>query len=188
MQRSSERYGEIVEFSRHMAMLPHRYKIFVPGNHDVLFEKDLKRCKELLGSGVTVLLDEMVTIEGLKIYGSPWTPRFCDWAFNLDRGELGDKWKWIPDDLDVLITHGPPQGILDADEIGKECGCGELLAELPRIKPKLHVFGHLHHGYGVLQRGGTTFVNACICNDDDKPVNKPLVAIADGKEIHLIKE
>jgi 3',5'-cyclic AMP phosphodiesterase CpdA len=86
----------------------------------------------------------------LRVYGSPWQPEFCDWAFNLPIGpELAAKWKAIPDEIDILITHGPPKGILDMAENGFLCGCPYLKQEvLSRVKPRIHVFGHIHEAYG----------------------------------------
>ncbi len=105
---------EIVLFNEWFANLPHRRKIFVAGNHDWLFETNNAYARNLLSREIIYLQDSSVEIEGLKIYGSPWQPRFFDWAFNLNRGaELAEKWKLIPGDTDVLITHGPPFGILD---------------------------------------------------------------------------
>ncbi len=106
------------------------YKIFVAGNHDWLFETNNRFRPKFADKTIIYLQDSSVEIEGLKIYGSPWQPRFFDWAFNLNRGaELAEKWKLIPDDTDILITHGPPNGILD--EVPRKyfvenTGCEEL--------------------------------------------------------------
>jgi len=90
-----------------------------------------------------------VIIEGVKFYGSPWQPRFFDWAFNLDRGEeIKKKWDLIPMDTDVLITHGPPYGILDLTHEGEKVGCEELMKAVLRVQPKIHIFGHIHEAYG----------------------------------------
>ncbi|HKX84397.1 MAG TPA: metallophosphatase domain-containing protein, partial [Pyrinomonadaceae bacterium] len=106
---------EVIEFIRWFSRLPHKHKIFVAGNHDWFFELDNNYARRLLAdSNITYLQDSSTQIDDLKLYGSPWQPRFFDWAFNLDRGyELAEKWKLIPNDIDILITHGPPNGILD---------------------------------------------------------------------------
>ncbi len=120
-----------------------------------------------------------VEIDGLKIYGSPWQPRFYDWAFNLNRGaELEEKWRLIPPDTDVLITHGPPHGILDEVERQyyiENTGCEELRKRVEMICPKLHVFGHIHCGYGQIEKFGTEFVNASNCDEEYNPVNLPVI-------------
>lgn len=86
----------------------------------------------------------------LSVYGSPWQPEFYNWAYNLPRGAaLREKWEMIPTHTDVLITHGPPHGILDRASDGFLCGCQDMLEIVrTRVKPRLHVFGHIHEGYG----------------------------------------
>lgn len=161
--------------------------LLVEGNHDWLGQRhpDLmgKLCKE---HGVTLLRDSGATIEGLKFWGSPWQPEFCNWAWNLPRlgSELQEKWELIPADTEVLLTHGPPHGIRDdirrlnvmkGEWEVEHVGCFELSIRVKQLKSlKLHVFGHIHCGYGVEVNGGVTYVNAAICNEDYKPVNKPI--------------
>lgn len=174
---------EITQFANWFSSLPHKHKIFVAGNHDWLFETDNALSRSLLDKSITYLQDSFVEVEGLKIYGSPWQPRFYDWAFNLNRGaELAEKWKLIPLDTDILITHGPPNGILD--EVPRKyfienTGCEELrkrvetLAEFGNLK--LHIFGHIHCGYGQDERFGVKFVNASNCDEQYEPSQPPIV-------------
>ncbi|HEX6280311.1 MAG TPA: metallophosphatase domain-containing protein [Pyrinomonadaceae bacterium] len=163
--------------------LPHKNKIFVAGNHDWLFEKKNDLARRLLDPSINYLQDSSIEIDGLKIYGSPWQPRFFDWAFNLNRGtEMAEKWAMIPDDIDILITHGPPHGILDLvprkgwDE---NTGCEELRKRVEQIathgRLKLHVFGHIHCGYGVHDEFGVKFINASTCDERYNPTNLPIV-------------
>ena len=143
-----------------LAALPHRHKIVVAGNHDRAFENQPEEARSLFESFV-YLQDEARTIEGVKFYGSPWTPWFLDWAFNLPRGApLAEKWAMIPGDTDVLITHGPPRGIGDHTGAveGRE-GCDHLLLRVQEVAPKLHIFGHIHQDRGLWRVGPTTFVN-----------------------------
>ena len=168
---------EIVFFNEWFANLPHPHKILVAGNHDWLFETSNHLARTLLDSSIHYLQDSAVEIENLKIYGSPWQPRFFDWAFNLMRGtELAKKWKLIPNDIDVLITHGPPHGILD-EVINKysteNTGCEELRQRVEAIRPKLHVFGHIHCCYGTAEKFNVTFVNASNCDENYMPENPP---------------
>jgi hypothetical protein len=122
------------------------------------------------------LQDSGVDIDGIKFWGSPWQPEFYNWAFNLPRGpELARVWAQIPNDTDVLITHGPPYGVLDEIYHGKRVGCQDLSDALERVKPKVHVFGHIHEGYGVLEQNGTTYVNASLCNQYYQLVHSPIV-------------
>lgn len=170
---------EIVLFNHWFANLPHRHKIFVAGNHDWLFETNNRFARTLLDSSIHYLQDSAVEIENLKIYGSPWQPRFFNWAFNLTRGaEIAEKWKLIPEDTDILVTHGPPFGILD--EVPKQysienTGCEELRKRVEEIRLKLHVFGHIHCGYGTAEKLGVQFFNASICDESYEPTNAPLV-------------
>lgn len=171
---------EVKEFLRWYSSLPHQYKIFVAGNHDWLFEINNEFGRLLTANyNVRYLQDSETKIHGLKIYGSPWQPRFYDWAFNLNRGsEIAEKWKLIPDDTDILITHGPPNGILDQVSRShgiEKTGCEELRLKVEQIQPKLHIFGHIHSGYGQIERFGTKFVNASNLNEKYEPTQKPIV-------------
>ncbi|XP_025832263.1 UPF0046 protein C25E10.12 [Agrilus planipennis] len=125
----------------------------------------------------TYLEDSMVEIYGIKIYGTPWQPEFCKWAFNLPRGEKClEKWNLIPENVDVLITHTPPVGHGDLTCSGVRAGCVELLNSVQkRIKPKYHVFGHIHEGYGVTTDGKIIFINATTCDINYIPNNLPIV-------------
>ncbi len=171
---------EVEEFLTWFSSLPHKYKIFVAGNHDWLFENDNRFARLLVANfNIKYLQDSFVEIEGFKIYGSPWQPRFYDWAFNLMRGaEIAEKWKLIPDDTDILITHGPPHGILD--EVPRKyfvenTGCEELRKKIEEIRPKLHIFGHIHCGYGQTEQFGVKFVNASNCDEEYNPTQPPIV-------------
>jgi len=181
------RMNEIAAAGMWLRKQPHKHKVFVAGNHDWMFQRNRTMALQLLNNGIigdgngkiSYLEDSGVTIEGLHIYGSPWQPTFFDWAFNLDRGAaIKHKWNLIPEGLDVLITHGPPLGIHDQSfpHLGSEhLGCEDLMAAVERAKPKMHVFGHIHGGYGKTQYENTLFINAAICNESYKPVNAPIV-------------
>jgi Icc-related predicted phosphoesterase len=154
--------------------LPHKHKIVIAGNHDRLFETHREIAEHQLGAGhrgLIYLQDSGVMLEGVAFWGSPWQPWFFDWAFNLRRGRaIAAKWSLIPDKTDVLVTHGPPMGILDA--VGPEhVGCLDLLNRVTQLRPKVHIFGHIHEGSGELQRDGIQFVNASICDGQYVPAN-----------------
>ncbi|MCB9733701.1 MAG: metallophosphatase domain-containing protein [Deltaproteobacteria bacterium] len=167
---------EVEEVDLWLAALPHRHKIVIAGNHDWCFEKAPAEAEAALRSA-TYLRDAGVVIDGVRFWGSPWQPEFLAWAFNLPRGEpLAERWRLIPDDTDVLVTHGPPSGHGDRCFDGRRVGCEALLAAVrDRVRPRLHVFGHIHEGYGVTREGGTTFVNASACDLDYRPVQPPIV-------------
>jgi Icc-related predicted phosphoesterase len=167
---------EIRRFNQWFSALPHKHKIFVAGNHDWLFETGRRQAENLLDPGIIYLQDSAAEIDGIKIYGSPWQPRFYDWAFNLNRGaEMAEKWKMIPEGLDILITHGPPHGILDRTPNGDLAGCEELREKVVQVCPKVHIFGHIHHGYGMKETFGIKFINASNCDENYFPRNPPLV-------------
>ncbi len=175
--------AEIMAFNKWFAGQPHEYKIFVAGNHDWLFERQNIKTRGLLDVNIIYMQDSFVEIEGRKIYGAPWQPRFYDWAFNVMRGaEIAAKWQLIPEDIDILITHGPPHKILDEvkTRFGIENGgCEDLrrrvqeIAKLGRLK--LHVFGHFHYSYGVAEDFGVRFVNASSCDEEYAPVQMPVI-------------
>jgi len=166
--------AEIEAFDRWLGTLPHPHKVVIAGNHDFCFERDPESRTWI--NNATYLQDEETTVAGLRIWGSPWQPRFFDWAFNLDRGEeLARAWARIPTGIDILITHGPPMGILDRTAGGDDVGCEDLADALFRVRPRLHVFGHIHEAHGTRRVGPTIHVNACSCDLDYSPNQTPVV-------------
>jgi Icc-related predicted phosphoesterase len=159
------RLNEVQDFMQWLDRQPHPHKVLIAGNHDFLAEKEPDLFQSLIPPSVTYLNDSGVEIGGLKIWGSPIQPWFYDWAFNRQRGaEIRKHWDLIPADTDILITHGPPYGILDKTAQGEVVGCADLMERVNAIQPRLHVFGHIHEGHGMEQRGKTTFVNASVLN------------------------
>ncbi len=153
--------------------LPIPHKIFVPGNHSTAIEQGLIRPENY--PEVQFLIHQETKVEGITIFGSPYTPRFFDWAYMKARNKLDVVWASIPDDIDILITHGPPKGILDLTKDIKtkelvQVGCSALRRHVDgRIKPRIHAFGHLHDeagisNYGHFTRGTTQFINAACCD------------------------
>lgn len=166
---------EAREFARWFRSCPHRYKVVVAGNHDICIEDRPALASELFVD-CTYLFDSRADVAGLRFYGAPWQPRFFDWAFNLDRGApLREKWKLVHEGLDVLVTHGPPAGRLDRTSRDERVGCEELRTRVDIARPRVHVFGHVHEGYGTLEIGETLFVNASTCDRAYRPVNQPIV-------------
>lgn len=157
---------EVEQAAGWLASLPHRHKVVVAGNHDWLFQREPAKARALLAQvpGLTYLEDEAATVAGLSVHGSPWQPWFFDWAFNLPRDgeELAAVWAKVQPGVDVLLTHSPAHGILDRTLDGREVGCERLRQALERIRPRLHVFGHIHEAAGTLERDGTRHVNAAV--------------------------
>jgi Icc-related predicted phosphoesterase len=160
--------------------------VFIAGNHDRLFEYSPEKASEITNSFkyATYLQDSWVKVGSdmdslIKIYGSPWQPEFYDWAFNLPRNgeDLREKWFWIPNDTDILITHGPPQTKLDTSGAPWNTpllGCELLMERVKELKPKIHVFGHIHGGYGYVFDGNTHYFNASVLNERYEVANKPM--------------
>jgi Icc-related predicted phosphoesterase len=161
-------------------------KVFISGNHDFGFQDKSNESKEIIDSykWINYLQDEEMGLQigdgpMVKIYGSPWQPEFHNWAFNLPRNgwELEQKWNDIPVNTDILITHGPAQGYLDKSGPPWNeplLGCELLVKRIKEIKPKIHVCGHIHGGYGYMFDGDTHYINASVLNEKYEYVNKPL--------------
>jgi Icc-related predicted phosphoesterase len=164
----------IEDFNDWLEELPHKYRLVVPGNHEFFLEAAPER-RSLL-SHATVLINEGIDIDGLRIWGSPVTPLYGG-AFGLispeDRKRLYAR---ISEDTDILITHGPPYGILDvAPGSSIHSGCTELLHAVLRIRPRLHVFGHIHGAGGICTTEHTTFVNAALPGVDAEIERAPVM-------------
>ncbi len=164
------RLDELRAAAAWLRALPHRHKIVVAGNHDWCFTREPEAAVAVLGAGVTYLQDSGVVLDGVRFWGSPWQPAFNDWAFNLPRGgALAAKWALIPEGVDVLITHSPPHGIGDDCGDAERRGCEELLRAVLRVRPLLHLFGHIHQEGGFWRQDGTCFANVTTWEGERKP-------------------
>lgn len=139
-------------------------KVLVAGNHDHCSEYRADEMRARAARhGVTYLVDEVATVKGLRVFGSPITPAFRSGAWNRVRGaEIRKSWERIPEGLDLLVTHGPPKGVLDRTFFGANVGCADLTEIVRARPPRLHVFGHIHEAFGETRLPGldTRFVNA----------------------------
>ncbi|XP_063729487.1 metallophosphoesterase domain-containing protein 1-like [Symsagittifera roscoffensis] len=174
---------EAEEFNRWLGTLPFEHKVVIAGNHDMCLDTRMKRGRKIvdgheLFTNCYYLQEESVEIEGYKIFGSPWVPTFGFWGFMENRSEIKQYWDKIPSDTDILLTHGPPMGVLDKCESGALAGCMHLLdAVVNRVKPKYHVFGHIHEDRGIAHAAfsETTFINAANCTIFYQAENEPIV-------------
>eukprot|EP01134_Creolimax_fragrantissima_P003772 CFRG3772T1 len=185
---------EVTEFAEWFAGLNYKHKIVVAGNHEITFDiegyeqlwrekhkmkRDQRKIKASLVNmeGITYLEDGAVMFYGYKFWGSPWQPKFAEWAFQRKRGKsLKTIWDSIPADVDILITHSPPVGLGDLTTRAERVGCVDLLyAVQMQIKPMYHLFGHVHEGYGMWSDGTTVFANASTCNSRYNIANSPIV-------------
>jgi Icc-related predicted phosphoesterase len=168
--RSAEK---LIDFNEWLGELPHPYRVVIPGNHDSIVENASRRT---LISNATLLIDESVEIMGLKFWGSPTTPLLGE-AFGVVSDTVRAKlYSRIPADTDILVTHGPPYGILDTTPSSdRHEGCHQLFAAVQRVKPMLHVFGHVHGAYGTYRTNDTLFVNAALPGRGFGMKNRPHV-------------
>ena len=168
---------EVRDFIDWFKMIPVKYKIYVAGNHDVSIEKKLVTKKDFEDAGIIYLENESVTIEGINFFGSPHTPQFGQWAFMKDRVKLERFWRMaIPEDTDVVITHGPPRGVLDKsydrNHNMESCGDKSLLNRVLEIEPAYVLFGHIHNCKDIINAGmqklsicDTWFSNGSVVTD-----------------------
>jgi Icc-related predicted phosphoesterase len=142
---------------------PAKHVVCIGGNHDFPLQ-----AREFRFAHAQFLEDEYAEIFGLTFYGTPWCPELSGFAYFASAEELVDRWKQIPSGIDVLITHTPPHGILDCTNSGTiHAGCPYLLEEMRRIRPRLHVFGHVHASHGILKTEATHFINASVAGGHD---------------------
>ncbi len=178
--------GKIWEIDHAFAWLsqqPHARIIAIPGNHDWGLQLNdwLPQTLKAQFPRVELLIDQESVVEGLRVWGSPWSPFFNNWAFNFSGGRLGikeaqRKWDQIPDDTAILITHGPPYGMLDKNLSGEYAGDSVLKSRIAHLRRlRLHVFGHVHESYGTVKTADVTYVNACCCDRDYRPTQQPIV-------------
>lgn len=166
-----------------LSQLSYKHVICVFGNHDFIGEQNPYGV-EKLNLPCKFLTDEEVTVEGLRIYGTPHQPYFFGWAFNLYEPKLREKWDLIPQGIDILVSHGPPQGYGDLTEdhetTGKiiHVGSPSLTLKIEEIKPKLVVYGHIHSGYNTYTNPNcpnTILANVAYVNEKYQPANDPMV-------------
>lgn len=155
---------QVMAFLDWFSSLPHPYKIFIAGNHDYFFETNRPEVvAAVVPDNVIYLNDSGIEIEGISIWGSPVQPWFMDWAFNRKRGaEIKKHWDLIPSGTDLLVTHGPAYGILDATVRGEMVGCKQLSVKIAEVKPRVHVCGHIHEARGQQELDGTHYINASV--------------------------
>ena len=184
-------FYEHVNFIYWLELQSYDKKIWISGNHDRTAEAEVEPYTWTINEELIYLCDSGTEYKNLKIWGSPWTKTFkginslCT-AFTLENEKaLDEKWDLIPDDIDILITHSPPFGILDKTLGNFHVGSTSLLEKVTKVKPALHVFGHIHESYGkkelilknnqgLIENKKTTFINASHVNEKYAPVNKPM--------------
>lgn len=160
---------ELERFDAWLGTLNFKHILFTPGNHDFCLERN----KDVLINAMT-LVNEGIIVNGFVFWASPYSPKFGDWAFMKSENDLVDIWSRIPDRIDILITHGPPRGMLDRAISGENVGSQSLLERVREVKPKIHIFGHIHETYGIHNNRGVRYINASVLNEYYQNVNEPI--------------
>ena len=198
------RKSEVERFVRWFENLPYTYKVFVAGNHDLSFESEVLYRKKAqyfdgtndwdlpavdgkpewlvnllsigLSGGTFYLENQSIDIEGVKIWGSPYSARFGrEWAFNVDRGAASrELWGTIPPDANIIVTHGPLFGVGDRTNGNMNVGCEDLRETIMNLEPDFHLCGHIHEGYGYTQFGKTHCINGSNLSLGYNYINKPV--------------
>lgn len=160
---------EFMDFVGWFGALNYDYKIFIGGNHDFCLEGMIvESIQQLLPNNCFYLCNSGISIEGLKFWGIPF-------FFSDDiSGEYINMISQIPKDTDILISHRPPLGILD-NANNTVFGCPDLLQRVLDVRPRYHLFGHIHDAYGIKESKYTTFVNAALLDEDYRLLNNPFI-------------
>lgn len=175
---SRENIIECQDFLNWYENLKCENKFLVPGNHDVSFERNLISPLDLEFRGITSTIHGPMAYDGpdmkLALFGSAYTPTYGNWSFMKPRHRIGQLWEDIPTHLDILITHGPPRGVLDlsysVSNVLEYCGDTALYNRIVKVRPKYHIFGHIHNFKDCRNQGsrtfdGTTYINASCVTD-----------------------
>ena len=168
---------EVRQFIEWYEQVPIPNKIFIPGNHDTSIERNLIKGSDFISAGIHLLNHDWMDVDGIKIFGSPYTPTFGQWAFMKSRETINRVWEQIPEGMDIVAVHGPCKGILDLSRdrqnVLEFCGDGALRKHvLNRVKPKYFLSGHIHNFEDIINTGfrhlpdyGITFSNAAGVTD-----------------------
>lgn len=159
--------------------VPASHIVGVAGNHDYVFEKNAHKDLNLPWD---YLHKQDVKINDLKIWGSPYQLHFFDWAFNAPENDgesyLANIYADIPEDTDIIISHGPPKGYGDLTSRGEHVGSEALLKRIKEVKPKYVITGHIHFGRGIFEidhgQSITKVINASVLTEKYKPVDGKL--------------
>ena len=168
--------NEMKKFKNYLKEQPHEHKLFIFGNHEKV-DKEITYWREYLEdvTGAKCIHEKAYGIGDLNFFGSSYTPKYLNWGFMQDEETRERYWENMIEGMDVLVTHGPPKGIMGKIEDGTEIGCEYLRKFVDRVKPKYHFFGHNHAGAGVTSRNGTLFVNAALLTEHYQKFRPPIV-------------
>ena len=171
------RPNELEDFGNWLEKQTHRFDhiIIISGNHDWMFQNDLNRALSYLPKSVIYLEDSGISLDKVSFWGTPWQPIFFQWAFNATEKELANKFSSIPNNVNVLISHGPPDRILDKTTRGDRAGSESLRKAIEKTNPTHCIVGHIHEGFGSVIHNSTRFYNVSVCNERYEVVNPPTI-------------
>ena len=169
--------SEVKKFIDWYEQVPIPHKIYIPGNHDTSIERNFVKAGDFILKDIHLLNHDWIMINNIKIFGSPFTPTFGDWAFMKARETINRVWEQIPEGMDIVGVHGPCKGMLDLSydrhNVLEFCGDNALRKHiLNRVKPKYFLSGHIHNFKDIINTGfrhlpdyGITFSNAAAVED-----------------------
>ncbi len=167
-----------VDFRNWLAKQPVKECVAIAGNHSWIWEKYPIRVPKM-NNNFHYIEDKSINILGKKIYGTPVSLSFNNWAFNRDEDSIQKYWDNIPKGLDILLLHSPPYGILDATHhpnyVSEHIGSKSLKKRIEEVKPKLVVFGHNHGEHGKIEENGIIYINASLVDEEYKMKRKPII-------------
>lgn len=170
------------KMGNYMSRFPHPIKLYVPGNHDRLAWDSPGEVRAIMRDyGVSALFAEGYEAQGLKFWGCGWMQPTVNAKHSEYPGDFQELWERCPEGTDIVLSHQPPYGILDYSRVsGEHIGSTVLYWQINRrIRPRYHIFGHNHSGHGVHEIAGIRFVNAALCDDENKPYQQPIVIEVD---------
>lgn len=171
--------SEVTDFIEWFAGLNFQHKILVAGNHDRFIRKKKQEFLELISSHkIDYLENRSIEVNGHLIFGSPFSLNYGGLgAFSYhDTPEARRIWSQIPENTDILVTHAPPRGFRDFIRTeNRNAGCQVLRERVLSIRPRYHIFGHIHESYGIETDGDSVFINASLSNGSGEIINRPMV-------------
>jgi len=169
-------FNALQDFNNWLGTLNFKHIVVIGGNHDMVLANYVMEEKEMFFSNAIYLENTSVQIEGIKIFGSPYSLRFFSWAFMKSEKQLEQMWELIPKNTDIVLTHSPCRNILDVTTTTDEnCGSFSLRNKIKELQTKIHICGHLHSSHGKYTDYKTDYYNVSMLNDYYQYIFEPTV-------------